>query len=53
MKLFISPGELKKQDAASPDWLKKLMNAWSDGLNFYLSRHSEVKPRVIQRFEPI
>src|SRR5512143_942371 len=28
------------------------MNAWADGLNYFLSRHPEVKPRVIQRFEP-
>ena len=36
MKLFINPVELKKQYAASPDWLKSLMNAFADGLNFYL-----------------
>jgi acyl-homoserine-lactone acylase len=52
MKLFIDPEELKKQYAASPEWLKKLMNAWADGLNYYLWKHPEVKPRVIQRFEP-
>src|SRR5258705_551365 len=28
------------------------MNAWADGLNFYLSKHPEVKPRVIKHFEP-
>jgi acyl-homoserine lactone acylase PvdQ len=28
------------------------MNAFADGLNYYLSKHPEVKPRVIQRFEP-
>jgi acyl-homoserine lactone acylase PvdQ len=32
--------------------LKKLMNAFADGLNYYLERHPEVKPRVIARFEP-
>jgi acyl-homoserine-lactone acylase len=52
MKLFIDPEALKKEYAASPEWLKKLMNAWADGLNFYLYKHPEVKPRVIQRFEP-
>ncbi len=52
MKLFINPDELKKHYAASPDWLKKLMDAWADGLNYYLAKHPEVKPRVIQRFEP-
>jgi acyl-homoserine-lactone acylase len=52
MKLFIDPEALKKEYAASPEWLEKLMNAWADGLNFYLWKHAEVKPRVIQRFEP-
>ena len=36
----------------SPDWLKKLMNAWAAGLNYYLATHPEVKPRVLTRFEP-
>jgi len=52
MKLFIDPAELKKEYAASPEWLKKLMNAFADGLNYYLFKHPDVKPRVIQRFEP-
>ncbi len=52
MKLFIDPVELKKEYAGSPEWLKKLMDAWADGLNFYLLKHPEVKPRVIKRFEP-
>jgi acyl-homoserine lactone acylase PvdQ len=52
MKLFIDSDELKKQYAASPEWLKKLMNAFADGLNFYLFKHPEVKPRAIKRFEP-
>lgn len=52
MKLFIEPEDLKKKYAASPLWLRKLMTAWADGLNFYLAKHPEVKPRVIARFEP-
>jgi len=52
MKLFIDPETIKKDYAASPDWLKKLMNAWADGLNFYLAKYPDVKPRVIQRFDP-
>src|SRR6266404_3665337 len=52
MKLFIDPVALKKQYEASPAWLKTLMNAFADGLNYYLPTHPEVKPRVIQRFEP-
>jgi acyl-homoserine-lactone acylase len=52
MKLFIDPGTLRRQYAACPAWLQALMNAYADGLNYYLYRHPEVKPRVIQHFEP-
>jgi acyl-homoserine-lactone acylase len=52
MKLFIDPAELKAKYAESPEWLKALMDAWADGLNFYLATHPEVKPRVIAKFEP-
>src|SRR6185295_10201145 len=52
MKLFIDPDDMKAKYAASPDWLKKLMNAWADGLNYYLHKHPGAKPRVITHFEP-
>jgi acyl-homoserine-lactone acylase len=52
MKLFMDPVVLKAKYAQSPPWLKKLMNAFADGLNFYLYRHPDVHPRVITRFEP-
>ncbi len=52
MKLFIDPDELRKEYAATPVWLKSLCQAFADGLNDYLAKHPEVKPRVIQRFEP-
>jgi acyl-homoserine-lactone acylase len=51
-KLYMDPARLKLRYAASPAWLKALMNAWADGLNFYLASHPAVKPRVIRRFEP-
>lgn len=51
-KLFIDPAVLKADYAKSPAWLKALMNAWADGLNYYLDTHPAVQPRVIQRFEP-
>lgn len=52
MKLFITPEALKADYARSPGWLKALMVAWADGLNFYLATHPQVKPRVITHFEP-
>src|SRR5215510_8497666 len=52
MKMFIDPADVKAKYESSPGWLKTLMNAWADGLNFYLAKHPEVKPRVIKHFEP-
>ena len=52
MKLFIDPVVLKAQYAASPLWLKKLMNSYADALNYYLYTHPAVKPEVITHFEP-
>jgi acyl-homoserine-lactone acylase len=51
-RLYMRPAALKADYAASPLWLKRLMNAWADGLNFYLAVHPAVRPRVIARFEP-
>jgi acyl-homoserine-lactone acylase len=52
MKLFIDPADMKAQYEKAPAWLKALMNAYADGLNYYLYTHPRVKPRVINRFEP-
>ncbi len=52
MKLFVDPERLQALHAKSPAWLQALMQAWADGLNYYLQTHPGVKPRVITRFEP-
>jgi acyl-homoserine-lactone acylase len=51
-RLFIDPDDLEAQYAASPPWLKTLMDAWADGLNYYLATHPKVVPKVIRHFEP-
>jgi acyl-homoserine-lactone acylase len=51
-RLFIDVATLQQQYRLSPTWLKTLMMAWSDGLNYYLSKHSNVAPKVIHHFEP-
>ena len=52
MRLFIRQGEMEELYESSPDWLKQLMDAFADGLNYYLYTHPEVTPRVFNRFEP-
>ena len=51
-RLFVDPVQLKRQYSRSPAWLKQLMLAWSDGLNYFLSKHPAVTTKVIRRFEP-
>jgi len=51
-KLYYDADALKPLYAASPAALKSLMDAWADGLNFYLAKHPAVTPRAITRFEP-
>ncbi|HLF45903.1 MAG TPA: penicillin acylase family protein [Chitinophagaceae bacterium] len=36
----------------APAWLKKLLHAFADGINYYLYKHPEVKPLVLTHFEP-
>src|SRR4051812_26393663 len=52
MKLFVDPDTLKMLYGKSPAWLKTLMVAWADGLNYYLYKHPDVHPRVVTHFEP-
>jgi acyl-homoserine-lactone acylase len=51
-RLYVSPSELKADYAASPPEMRKLMDAWADGLNYFLATHPNVHPRVITHFEP-
>jgi acyl-homoserine lactone acylase PvdQ len=51
-KIFADPAVLQREFGESPQWLRTLMVAWADGLNFYLHKNPRVKPRVITRFEP-
>ncbi|HEX5209400.1 MAG TPA: penicillin acylase family protein [Steroidobacteraceae bacterium] len=51
-QLFVDPEKLRVEYAHCPPWLRKLMDAFADGLNYYLYTHAEVKPRVITHFEP-
>jgi acyl-homoserine-lactone acylase len=52
MKLYIDEEVLKSEYQNSPDWLKDLMNAWADGINYYLHSHPETKPKLLTKFEP-
>ncbi|GAB3812249.1 hypothetical protein GCM10028895_03090 [Pontibacter rugosus] len=51
-RLYMTEAEAKVQYEQSPEWLKKLCQAFADGINYYLHTHPEVKPKLLTRFEP-
>ena len=51
-RLFVNDDSLKAMHRKSPEWLRRLMGAWADGLNYYLATHPGVHPRALTRFEP-
>lgn len=50
-RLWIDEAQLQVEYANSPAWLKTLMVAWADGLNFWLEKNPK-KARVLTHFEP-
>ncbi len=51
-KLFMTQKEAEIKYQNSPQWLKDLCLAFADGINFYLAKHPEIKPKLLTRFEP-
>ncbi|MFK7830943.1 MAG: acylase [Congregibacter sp.] len=51
-RLYMSTEEAMAAYASAPAWLQELCQAFADGLNYYLAMNPEVKPKVLQRFEP-
>ncbi len=52
IKLIIDSAEAVADYKKSPVWLQKLLNAYADGINYYLYKHPEVKPALLTRFQP-
>ncbi len=52
IRLLIDSADAVADYTKSPEWLKKILNAYADGINFYLYKHPEVKPALLNRFQP-
>lgn len=52
IRMLIDTADAKKDFAKAPAWLKKLMQAYADGINYFLFKHPEIKPALLTRFEP-
>ena len=51
-RMFMTIDEAKVNYEKSPEWLKKMCDAFADGINYYLYTHPKVKPTLLNRFEP-
>lgn len=51
-RLFIDTVQAAQLYDQSPKWLRKLCDAYADGINLYIANHSDVKPKLIARAEP-
>ncbi|HVG11758.1 MAG TPA: penicillin acylase family protein [Flavisolibacter sp.] len=52
IKLLIDSSEAVADYNKAEPWLKKLLNAYADGINYYLYKNPQVKPALLQRFKP-
>lgn len=52
MRLLYDTNQVKQEYTESPPWLKKLLDAFADGINYYLYKHPDTKPLLIKKFEP-
>jgi acyl-homoserine-lactone acylase len=52
LQLIADSAEAIKDYKTSAPSFKKLLDAFADGLNYYLYKHPEVKPLVFKKFKP-
>lgn len=52
IRMIIDAKDAQADYKKAPQWLKKLMNAHADAINYYLYKHPAVQPALLRRFEP-
>jgi acyl-homoserine lactone acylase PvdQ len=52
IRLILDSGDAIKDYNKAPAWLKKLCNAYADGINYYLYKNPGTKPALLNRFQP-
>jgi acyl-homoserine lactone acylase PvdQ len=52
LQLIADSADAIKDYKTSAPAFRKLLDAFADGINYYLYKHPEVKPKVFKRFEP-
>jgi acyl-homoserine-lactone acylase len=51
IRMIIDSADAVKDYNNSPAWLKKLCNAFADGINYYLYKNPDTKPALLTRFK--
>jgi acyl-homoserine lactone acylase PvdQ len=51
IRQIIDSAEAVEDYRKSPAWLRALLDAWADGINFYLKSHPEVRPKLLTNFK--
>ena len=51
VRLVIDSADAIKDYNEAPQWFKKLCNAFADGINYYLYKHPQTKPLLLQHFK--
>ena len=52
IRMIIDSTDAIKDYEKSPAWLKSLLQAYADGINYYLYKHPETRPALLTRFQP-
>lgn len=52
IRLIIDSADAKEDYKKSPGWLKQLLDAWADGVNYYLYKHPGTSPLLLKQFKP-
>lgn len=52
VRMIIDSTDAIRDYKNSPGWLKKLMQAFADGINYYIYKHPDNKPALLNRFQP-
>jgi len=51
-RLIIDSAEAMADYKKTPIWLRRLLMAYADGINYYLYTHPNVQPALLYRFQP-
>lgn len=52
VKMVIDSAASVEDYNRSPEWMKKLLNAFADGVNYFLYTHPQIKPALLKEFKP-